>query len=52
MTMTYDEWKQKWETERIVSRSLEIARQSQFAEELSKESIFTRQTESIVDDDN
>lgn len=52
MTMTYEEWKQKRATEKQVGDYLEKARQAAFAEEQSRESVFTRPTESIVDADN
>ena len=41
MTMTYEEWKQKHETEKAVDEYLEKARQAQFAEQQSRESVFT-----------
>ena len=52
MTLTYEEWKQKRETKKMVDTYLEKVRQAEFAEEQSKESVFTRPTESIVDADN
>lgn len=52
MTMTCDEWRQKRETEKQVDDYLEKARQSEFAREQSRESVFTRPMESIVDADN
>ena len=50
--MTYEEWKQKRETEKIISEYLKNSRQVKFTNEQSKESVFTRPIESIVDVDN
>ncbi len=47
--MTYEEWKQKWAADKQVSAYLEKSRQAEFAEEQSRESVFTRPVESIVD---
>jgi len=50
--MTYEEWKQKRAANKQVGDYLEKARQAKFAEEQSKESVFTRPVKSIVDVDN
>lgn len=50
--MILEEWKQKRETEKSVENHLKEVRQLMFKLEQSKESIFTRPTESIVDVDN
>lgn len=52
MTMTLEEWKQKRVTDKQVGDYLEKSRQAEFAEEQSRESVFTRPIESIVDADS
>lgn len=49
--MTIEEWRLKKETDRQVRAYLEKARQSQFKEEQDKESVFTREIESLIDVD-
>jgi hypothetical protein len=51
-TMTYEEWQQKKATDKAVKEHLEEQRHRQFEEEQQRESVFTRQTESIVDVDS
>jgi len=41
MTMTYEEWKEKKATDKAVTEYLEKMRQKQFAEQQSRESVFT-----------
>jgi hypothetical protein len=55
MKRSYEEWKKrktKAQNKKIVDTYLEKARQAEFAREQSRESVFTRPTESIVDADN
>jgi hypothetical protein len=52
ITMTFEEWKLKKANDKLVSDYLEKARQVEFAEEQSRESVYTRECGSIVDVDS
>jgi hypothetical protein len=40
--MTYEEWKEKKAAEKAITEYLEKTRQKQFAEQQSRESVFTK----------
>lgn len=52
MRMTYKEWLKKKENDKLVKNYLEKSRQQTFSEQQNKESIMTRQINSIVDVDS